>query len=331
MSTNTIYDDHYIKMNKLFKSIYTQTKLNIYEFLFAISFLVNFILGRFIHFSAPDEEVYNYYNNKRNILNQWFVKKGWGWTTLVIILFYSNIIYKQYNSKATTNTTTTNNNNNNKQGVIVQTIRNAVINYIVVTIWWIFFTQWCFGLPIMDKIFVLTGGKCSIDTNSMAHFNPNHHHVHANFVQKLENIWESTGITSYNCRRIKGSQWIGGHDPLGHVFLMIHSSLYLFNEMINYWPGWTYIKHNLSQILTSGNDNGNDNGNGNGTRSLSIGDKLLLLWNTPQLIIGGLIGLWWFMLLMTNIYFHLSLEKLVGLGFGYIGVAGLYWIPRWLL
>ena len=50
-----------------------------------------------------------------------------------------------------------------------------------------------------------------------------------------------------------------------------------------------------------------------------------------QLIIGGLIGLWWFMLLMTNIYFHLSLEKLVGLGFGYIGVAGLYWIPRWLL
>ena len=98
-----------------------------------------------------------------------------------------------------------------------------------------------------------------------------------------------------------------GHDPLGHVFLMIHSSLYLFNEMINYWPGWTYIKHNLSQILTSGNDNGN--GNGNGTRSLSIGDKLLLLWNTPQLIIGGLIGLWWFMLLMTNIYFHLSLEN----------------------
>ena len=87
MSTNTIYDDHYIKMNKLFKSIYTQTKLNIYEFLFAISFLVNFILGRFIHFSAPDEEVYNYYNNKRNILNQWFVKKGWGWTTLVIIYF----------------------------------------------------------------------------------------------------------------------------------------------------------------------------------------------------------------------------------------------------
>ena len=77
----------------------------------------------------------------------------------MIILFYSNIIYKQYNSKATTNTTTTNNNNNNKQGVIVQTIRNAVINYIVVTIWWIFFTQWCFGLPIMDKIFVLTGGN----------------------------------------------------------------------------------------------------------------------------------------------------------------------------
>ena len=103
---------------------------------------------------------------------------------------------------------------------------------------------------------------------------------------------------------------------------MIHSSLYLFNEMINYWPGWTYIKHNLSQILTSGNDNGN--GNGNGTRSLSIGDKLLLLWNTPQLIIGGLIGLWWFMLLMTNIYFHLSLEN------GRFGIW-LYWCCRIIL
>ena len=40
--------------------------------------------------------------------------------------------------------------------MIVQTIRNAVINYIVVTMVDIF-TQWCFGLPIMDKIFVLTG------------------------------------------------------------------------------------------------------------------------------------------------------------------------------
>ena len=144
----------------------------------------------------------------------------------------------------------------------------------------------------------------------------------------MENIWESTGITSYNCRRIEGSQWIGGHDPLGHVFLMIHSSLYLFNEMINYWPGWTYIKHNLSQILTSGNDNGN--GNGNGTRSLSIGDKLLLLWNTP-------IDNWrvdWIMVVYVindKYLFPSEFRKMVGLGFGYIGVAGLYWIPRWLL
>ncbi|CAX42244.1 inositol phospholipid biosynthesis protein, putative [Candida dubliniensis CD36] len=317
MST-TIYDDHYIKMTKVFKSIHSQTKLKVYEVLFASSFILNFLLGRLIHFSAPDEEVYNYYNDKRNILNQWFVKRGWGWTTLVIILFYSNIIYKQYVNSTTTT-------KNNKQTLIIKTIRNAIINYIVVTIWWIFFTQWCFGLPIMDKIFVLTGGKCSIDINNTANsftttsttvFTPNHH-IHPSFVQKLENIWESTGITSYNCRRIKGSQWIGGHDPSGHVFLMIHSSLYLFNEMINYWPNWSYIKHNISQLLTS-------------TRPLTINDRLLLLWNTPQLIIIGLIGLWWFMLLMTNIYFHSSLEKLVGLIFGYIGVAGLYWIPRWL-
>ena len=45
-----------------------------------MNFICYFISSKFytwsIHsFSAPDEEVYNYYNNKRNILNQWFVKR----------------------------------------------------------------------------------------------------------------------------------------------------------------------------------------------------------------------------------------------------------------
>lgn len=289
---SVIYDEHYRKIMKIFKTIETKTKIKSNEVIFISSFILNFIIGRIIHFTSPEEEVYNYYTNKRNIFNQYFVKQGWGWTTLIIILFYSNLIYKSSTI--------------NRQRLI----KRFLIHYLLATLWWILFTQWCFGLPIMDKIFIWTGGKCQLELNNINH--NDHHHLHNSFIQTLENIWESTRITSYSCRKFKGD-WIGGHDPLGHVFLLIHSSLYLYLETIPYFPGFTNIKNSLKRLIQVD----------------SLESKFKILWDTPQIFIILLISLWWFMLLMTNMYFHLILEKLVGLIFGYIGIIGIYYLPRW--
>ncbi|EER30745.1 conserved hypothetical protein [Candida tropicalis MYA-3404] len=288
---SVVYDQHYKKIMGVFKTIETKLKLKPGEFIFVLSFILNFLIGRIIHFTSPEEEIYNYYSNKKNIFNKLFVKQGWGWTTLVILIFYSNLIYKTSN-----------------YSIRQKLIYKGILNYLLSTLWWILFTQWCFGLPIMDKIFIWTGGKCKIEGIEIKNIN----HLHNSFIQTLENIWESTGITSYTCRKFKGN-WIGGHDPSGHVFLMIHSSLYLYLETIDYFPGFSNIKNNLKRLV----------------RVNSFKEKLIILWNTPSIFISLLIGLWWFMLLITNMYFHSILEKLVGLIFGYLGIAVIYYLPRW--
>ncbi|KAG7192491.1 uncharacterized protein KQ657_001586 [Scheffersomyces spartinae] len=137
---------------------------------------------------------------------------------------------------------------------------------------------WCFGLPLMDRIFVWTGGRCQFDLET-AEVLP------LAIKQTIETgASHSLQLSSYHCKRHKG-QWVGGHDPSGHVFLLVHSSLFMFFEFIPFRAG-------VNQI--------------------------------SQWFVMGLIGLWWFMLLMTNVYFHSITEKVVGLLFGYFAVAWVY-------
>ncbi|KAI5962118.1 uncharacterized protein KGF55_003194 [Candida pseudojiufengensis] len=269
-------------LNSKLKSLY---HISIIETLFIGSFLLNFFLSRLIHFGSPIEEVYNYYNQKGNFFNQFFVKRGWGWTTLLIVLFYAFIIIPK---------------SINKQKVIL----NGVIRYFILTIWWILFTQWCFGLPIMDKVFVFTGGVCQLETPTAAAS------IHQTFMQDLETlIWKSSSISSYHCRKIKG-KWSGGHDPSGHVFLLVQASIYLFFEIENY-INWVQLINDIKLI-----------------KKKKI-EPLTLVQTIVEIATISLIGLWWFMLLMTNVYFHSILEKLVGLGFGYFGVTLVYIVSKW--
>lgn len=308
LSNSEIYDKHLQKLSDFSGCITKKIRLSIGEVIFVSSFIVNFFLGKLVHLVAQNEEVYNYYNNKRNLFNQVFVKKGWGWTTLIIILFYSFLIYGNKHPKILTK----------QQRISV--LKRAILNYVIATVWWVLFTQWCFGLPLMDKVFVWTGGKCT----SIAHdqlFKQVPSFGTSGLYTELESQvqYESRAITSYMCRKLKGS-WEGGHDPSGHVFLLIHSSLYLFSEALPFWVSWSALKGQLCRFSES-------------WQSSSESKPALLMHlfvQTPHTITIPLIGLWWFMLFMTNIYFHSIAEKLVGLAFGYIGLAMVYYIPRWV-
>lgn len=293
MSSNElVYERHMALIHKTARK-WKFLRLTTLEFIFAFSFILNFIVGKLLHVFSQKEEVYNYYNDKGNIFNQWFVKKGWAWTTGAIALFYTIEV--------------------SKSGFRLKVLRGAVLRWLVATCWWYLFTQWCFGLPIMDKVFVLTGGKCaSVSAEKLARLTESLH-----LFTLVDGVYESSAISSSQCRRLKGS-WEGGHDPLGHVFLLVHSSLYMFHEIKPFWPGWKSLYRSIIRFTRNTNK---DN---------VMAKSRALVVSNPSILVLGLLGLWWFMLLMTNMYFHSLAEKLVGLVFGYIAVAAVYWLPRWM-
>lgn len=292
MNNELIYDKHMAKAKKVISWV-QNWRCTVAEVAYALSFLVNFALGKLLHVFSQEDEVYNYYNDKGNIFNQWFVKKGWGWTTLVIVVFFAIELSRRPNAKV---------------------LAAAILRYIIATFWWVLFTQWCFGHPIMDRVFLYTGGKCtSIDPDRFSRFSGGFPLVH--LFQEVNGNFESRNVSSSTCRHLRGS-WEGGHDPLGHVFLLVHSSLYLFHEIKPYWPGWAAL---VAKVRS-----GRQSGKNEGDRAVRV------LRSAPQVAAIALLGLWWFMLLMTNMYFHLLAEKLVGLFFGYFGVAVVYYVPRWV-
>lgn len=313
----SIYDKHEqqvsSKINQLRHILRQNFHITLNEFVFLSSFMFNFLLSRLIHYSSPQEEVYNYYNNKHNFFNTVFVKRGWGWTTFMIVIFYAVVIIpKLFNSNSSTSV---------QREKRIEFLIKAVVRYAIATFWWILFTQWCFGLPIMDKIFVLTGGVCVLEPHPTAQTTPPltiaNHELGQLFLQDLETLaWKSNHISSYHCRKFKGS-WSGGYDPSGHVFLMIHSSIYLYFET-SAWFSWTDLRNVVPQIKQSLHD-----------RGYFETHKWLVLRGIAQFLLVTLVSLWWFMLLMTNVYFHSIVEKLSGLVFGYFGVIAVYVLPRW--
>ncbi|KAF3985125.1 hypothetical protein FT663_05262 [Candidozyma haemuli var. vulneris] len=282
---STRYDKDFENLEKFSRYLKQRWRVSLAEVAFVLSFALNFAVGKLLHLYSEQSEVYNYYNDKGNVFNQLFVKKGWAWTTLVVIFFYAVIFSRR------------------RKELGPKTVISAIVRYLVATFWWTLFTQWCFGLPIMDRVFVYTGGKCvAPDSKHWGHL-----------FEEVDGLFHSQRISSFACRAIQG-KWEGGHDPSGHVFLLVHSSLYLFFEIKPYWKGWQQFTRNVARL-----------------RGPNLPAKIIDTLNTtPQILAIVLLALWWFMLLMTNMYFHSIAEKLVGLAFGYIGVIVMYLIPRWL-
>ncbi|RPA99676.1 hypothetical protein L873DRAFT_1806170 [Choiromyces venosus 120613-1] len=81
-------------------------------------------------------------------------------------------------------------------------------------------------------------------------------------------------FTSAACK-VAGGKWSGGHDLSGHVFLLTHASLFLWSELL--------------PILSLSGVAG---------------------WESVGVL--ALLGLWWWMLLMTGVYFHTWREKITG-------------------
>lgn len=219
---------HVRSVQNLLGRIATSLHFSQHQLLVLSVFPVIILLGQVMGYLSPDESIHNYFTSKGNILNTYFVKFGWFWT----LATYLNIILNKLKSGSISN-------------------RKFILSFfrvILISIGWFLFTQWFFGPPIMDRVFVLSGGKCSSVQNT------NIPDVLKNLFQSSPNsdiiLYDSKRISSATCKKLKG-KWEGGHDPSGHVFLLTLSVCLLIWETIEFYNVEDEIIHDFfNNVIT---------------------------------------------------------------------------------
>ncbi|KAI1074469.1 inositol phospholipid synthesis protein Scs3p [Whalleya microplaca] len=186
----------------------------------------------------------------------------------------------------------------------------AALRWALVTGWWILVTQWCFGPAVIDRGFRFTGGKCEGAEEAV-----------------LGGAADTAEVFTAAACKATGGRWSGGHDISGHVFLLVLGSFFLLQEV-----GWVVYRaggfggrgrEERSIVMSDGAVKGagveTEESKG-GEEELGLGGKFVLV----------VVGLCWWMLLMTAIYFHTWFEKLTGLLVAFMAIYPVYVLPRWI-
>jgi len=236
----------------------------------------------------------SYFAKKGNVFNVYFVKKGWLWITLTYLYFlFTHPSTGPYLE------------------ITPRRIKGA-LRWGIVTVWWIFITQWFFGPAIVDRSFTLTGGKC--DLVELAD---------AGIVEMDPTKQFLSGVA---CKAV-GGKWKGGHDISGHVFLLVLGSMFLFEEVMNVVWRSAKSRDERTVIMT-------DNAIKSAfieadpehlTTSERSGEYTLAAKSVLSVAILSV-----YMLLMTAAYFHTWFEKLTGLFVAFMGIYLVYFVPRYV-
>lgn len=190
----------------------------------------------------------SYFAHSHNVFNLIFVKNGWLWTSVVFWLHLYRLPASAQNKK------------------------QAIVRWSIATLIWMVVTQWAFGAPLTDRTMIWTGGVCELAKKGAE-----------TDVYLGETTERIVAMTNKACKEVHG-HWEGGHDLSGHVFILTHSSLFIWYEIL--------------PILIE--------------ESVFLGD-------TASKAAFCLLAGWWWMLLMTAAYFHTWQEKLTGLVTGLVG------------
>ncbi|MBW0526262.1 hypothetical protein O181_065977 [Austropuccinia psidii MF-1] len=231
-----------------------------------------------------------YFAKKTNFFNQKFVKLAWAWTGFMIgfhLLGFSNHHH--------THDHQTQHNSQSKH------ISKIIGSFIISTVLWILLTQWFFGSSLIERLLMITGAKCVPSLNQPISIEP---------LTDKSTHFESSYCQRRWGRRLPGLDqltvsthrpyWTGGIDISGHTFILSFSMLLILSSL---QPSLRYIfqNHNNQTISRS--------------YKISIYANLALL------------ALWWWMILMTSLYFHGPVEKLSGLVFG----TGSWWLTELII
>ncbi|KAJ5551389.1 Fat storage-inducing transmembrane protein [Penicillium sp. DV-2018c] len=245
----------------------------------------------------------NYFARKDNMFNLYFVKVGWLWTTSAFISLL--IFHPLYGSSLQASSS-------NAETRFRRTLQ-AVLRYALATTVWYLATQWFFGPAVIDRGFVATGGKCE---------------------QALEEVGRMAGgqrgpidlemvFTAATCKAAGGA-WRGGHDISGHVLMLVLATGLLTFEAV----GASAAPAILSRCGFAG-DAGRERkiSDANGTPVVEPTESSCArVWSLR--LVWGVVGLGWWMLFMTAIWFHTWLEKWSGLSIALSALFAIYILPR---
>lgn len=106
-----------------------------------------------------------------------------------------------------------------------------------------------------------------------------------------------------------GAYWKGGHDVSGHTFMMVHSTLFLYQLIQPSLPKVFPEFYTSSSAPVAPRRN----------QPISFALRI------STFVVMGVMVVWWWMLLMTSVFFHSPTEKFTGFVFGVLGnfVGGL--------
>ncbi|KIX02041.1 uncharacterized protein Z518_07980 [Rhinocladiella mackenziei CBS 650.93] len=237
----------------------------------------------------------NYFAGKRNILNLYFVKIGWFWTTLAFVLLQI----------------TTGPPPSNTQKHFLQ----ATLRYALVTLSWILTTQWFFGPALIDRSFTITGGQCE---------------PHLVNTSSPKDAVDVSLIDSSLACKAAGGNWRGGHDISGHVFMLVLSSAFLLYELYIADRHSSHPSVSPQAAAALAHDMTEEERKAvGGWESETV--ARVRIWSRYFLYIVVVLDLW--MLMMTAIWFHTWLEKLSGLSIAIGTIFGVFflgdYVPTW--
>lgn len=228
----------------------------------------------------------------------------------------------------------------------------ALLRWTVATTSWVLVTQWCFGPPLIDRGFALTGGVCELAEANVASPDPD-----------ASSTKQTATVLTHAACTLAGGSWQGGYDISGHVFILVLGSGMLWMEMLPFLAsGWKglgvgrIVATEGGKVVRVGMARDELAAEASGQPMRSVSDATSKVSNAarqeiesrPQLQQGvqatiktakGLkhyaaaialvtAMLSWWMLLMTAAFFHTWFEKLTGwlLAFGALWV--MYYLPR---
>jgi hypothetical protein len=249
--------------------------------------------------TPTDLPIPSYFASKQNLVNIYFVKFGWFWTTLAFTLLQATT---RPSSRPISRPTQTH---------YIQ----SITRYTLVTLSWIFTTQWLFGPALIDRSFTITGGYCEARPATLRDS------------PELANL---SALSSSMACKVAGGRWRGGHDISGHVFMLVLSSAFLLLEL------------HLSDAH-SAHPHVSDRAAAGIARDMTPEErKAVGGWESEGMakfrmysryFVWGVVALDLWMLMMTAIWFHTWMEKLSGLLIATSTLFGVYWmadfVPAW--
>lgn len=184
----------------------------------------------------------HYFANKRNILNVYFIKKAWGWTTAAFLLNWSTSPYRFRTG-------------------------HRLVQYLLATFAWLLFTAWFFGPSLFERLTVASGGQCVLNVPSGDHVVVPYSLCYSRSTitpATHPDLFASPAFASLSLDHSAfPTGWIGtprlrrGHDVSGHIFLLTLSILLLVDQLRpsfvgtrRQWSAWHYaaIVANISLI-----------------------------------------------------------------------------------